>query len=206
MNGKNLFKLAIVVLNFPRVISNFITFAKAIHKAMANNPHFTASAEKVAKLNSDVLALDAAETSCHTKPPTCSVEIRDAAFEAVQADLRSLRNDVQEIADADPENAHAIINSASMSVKKHVTAGRRKNTVEDGTEEGSVDLTAEGPGPHEWRISTDGLLWSLLPASRTAKTSITGLAPGSVYSFQNRMMLVNQEKSEWSQSVRLRLK
>ena len=204
MNGK-MIRLITVVLNFPTVIARFIVYAKAIYVAMFENPNFTASAAKVTKLNNDIAALDAAETGCKTSPPTKTVEERNAALEKVKADLRSLRNDVQEVADADPANAEAIIASSGMSSKYQGHHGKQQNTAKDGVEQGSVDLTAEGAGAHEWRISTDELSWTLLPSSWTAKTTVTDLTPGTVYSFQNRRMLPNNEKSEWSQSVKIRV-
>ena len=206
MNIKTLVKQVTVVLNFPTAISSFIVFAKAICQAMLNNPFFKASAEKVTKLNTDITALDNAETACSTKPPTGSVEARNAALELVKADLRSLRNDVQEIADADPENAQTIIISAGMSVKKSTTHGKQQNTVEDGIDEGCVELTGEGAGAHEWRMSANGIDWDPLPATLTAKTTVSGLTSGSVYSFQNRRMLPNNQRSEWSQSIKIRIR
>jgi hypothetical protein len=199
-------KQIIVALNFPTVISLFIIFAKAIYKAMFNNRNFAASASKVERLGLDIANLDAAETACNTKPPTGSVEVRNVALEAVKADLRSLRNDVQEVADANPANAQAIIASAAMSIKKSTPHGKQQNTAKDGVEEGSVILTGEGSGPHEWRMSYDEKEWIYLPASRSSKTTVTGLVPGTLCYFQNRMILANGEKSEWSQSVKFRVK
>jgi len=68
-----------------------------------------------------------------------------------------------------------------------------------------VDLTGEGAGAHEWRISTEEINWTLLPASLIAKTTVPDLTPGTVYYFQNRRMLPNNEKTEWSQSVKIRV-
>ncbi|MCX6238712.1 MAG: hypothetical protein NTY07_14305 [Bacteroidia bacterium] len=206
MNIKNLLKQAIVVLNFPKVISNFIVYAKSIGMAMDGNSHFTAQAAKVTKLKTDTSVLDAAETALHTNPPTQTVEARNAALELVKDDLRALRNEVQNIADADPDNALDIIASAAMSVKDISAHGKQKNTATDGVDEGSVVLTGEGAGAHEWRISTDEINWTLLPASLTSKTTITDLISGGIYYFQNRRMLRNDEKSEWSQSVKFRLR
>jgi len=204
MNTKTI-KLCTVVLNFPTVIAVFIVYAKAIYMAMFENPYFTDSAAKVTKLNTDIAALDAAETGCKTSPPTKTVEERNAALEKVKADLRSLRNDVQEAADADPANADAIIASAGMSTKDQAHHGKQQNSAKDGIDQGSVDLAGEGAGAHEWRISTDELSWTLLPASLTAKTTVTDLTPGTVYTFQNRRMLPNNQKSEWSQSIKMRV-
>lgn len=206
MNAKTLVKQATVALNFPTAISLFIVFAKAICQAMLNNPIFKASAEKVAKLSTDINTLLDAETGCSTNPPTATIESRNVALELVKADLRALRIEVQVMADADPENAAAIITAAGMSLKKLNPHGKQQNGAQDGAEEGSVDLRGEGPGPHEWRMSEDGNNWRLIPASRTSKTNVSGLTSGLVYSFQNRQLLTNDQKSEWSQSVKIRVK
>ena len=198
-------KLITVVLNFPTVIAVFIVYAKAIYMAMFENPNFTASAAKITKLNTDIIALDAAETGCKTSPPIKTVEERNAALEKVKADLRSLRNDVQEAADDDPANAEAIIASSGMSAKFRGHHGKQQNTANNGVEQGSVDLIAEGAGAHEWRISIDEINWTLLPSSWTTKTTVTNLTPGTVYYFQNRRMLPNNQKSEWCQSVKIRV-
>ena len=206
MTSANLMKKATVALNLPTVISDLIVFANAIVLAMQNNAYFTGFVTKITELSANLKVLENLEAACNTKPPTASVSARNAALVAVQNDLRTLRNDVQNIADADPANSLAIIESSGMSVKKAITHSGRQNTAEDGVEEGSVDLTAEGAGAHEWRMSTDDETWTLLSASFTSKTTVSDLTPGTVYYFQNRKMLPNNEKSDWSQSVKIRVK
>ncbi len=196
-------KLRTVVLNFQRIIAVFIVYAKAIYLAMFENPIFAASAAKVANLYPDITALEVAEAGFKRTKPTHTISERNAALEKVKADLRSLRNDVQELADADPVNAESIIESAGMSSKAQALHGKRQNTAKDGVESGSVELTAEGAGHHQWRISTDELTWTLQSSSRTASTIVRGLKPGVIYYFQNQRMLPNNEESDWSQSVRI---
>ncbi|HEY5592173.1 MAG TPA: hypothetical protein VIK55_14305 [Paludibacter sp.] len=196
-------KLRTVVLNFPRIIAVFIVYAKAIYLAMFENPIFAASAAKVANLYLDITALEIAEAGFKRTKPTHNISERNAALEKVKADLRSLRNDVQELANADPVNAESIIESSGMSAKDQALHGKQQNTAKDGVESGSVDLTAEGAGYHNWRISTDETAWTLLSSSRTAKKTATGLTPGTNYYFQNKRMLPNNEESEWSQSVKI---
>jgi len=204
MNLKTLIKRIIVVLNFPKVISNFIVYAKAIAKAMDGNPRFTAQAVKVTKLKNDITALDVAETAFSTVPPTITIEERDQALKLVKADLRSLCRDVQSIADADIENAPAIVASAGMSIKRDSTHKTPKNTAADGAEEGSVDLKGEGAGPHDWRMSTDDKNWTLLSGIRGSRTTVFGLTSGTVYYFQNRRMLPHDVKTDWTPSVKFR--
>jgi len=84
--------------------------------------------------------------------------------------------------------------------------GKQQNTATNGIETGTVNLTAEGSGPHNWRYSTDEVEWTYLPGNRTSKLSAAGFTPGVVYSFQNQMALANDQKTEWSQSVKLRIR
>lgn len=204
MKMKSLFKQVTVALNFPTVISYFIVFAKAILMAFANNPHFKDSSAKVTKLGADVKVLDDAETACRTKPPTGTIEARNAALQAVKTDLKSLRNDVQEVADADPENALAIIASANMSVKNSATHTKQQNAAEVGVEDGTLVLTGEGAGAHEWRVSTDEIVWTYITPSYTSKTIATDLISNTYYYCQNKKMLRNNKKGEWSQSIKIR--
>ena len=195
-----------MALNYPTTIADFVMYSKTIYKAMFNNPTFTSLATKVTALNIDVLALDVAETNCNSIPPAGTTAVRNAALEKVKADIRVFRNDVQSIADATAVNAEAIIKSAGMDIKKGTLPGKRKNSAKDDVEEGSVILTADTPGPHEWRMSDDEKIWTLLPSGLTAKTSVSGLTSVKIYYFQNRQMLKNNVKGEWCQSVKIRVK
>lgn len=203
---KTIVKRITVVLKFPSKITAIILLAKTIYKAMSGNTNFPNSSTKLTTLNNDIAALDAAQTACTTTPPSGSTDARNVALEAVKNDLRALRNDVQTAADAAPTKAEAIITSASMEAKKATTHQKQQNTVKDGSVEGTVLLIGEGSGPHEWRMSTDDSTWIQLPASRTSKTSVADLTPGTLYYFQNRRMLANDVKTEWSQSVKIRVR
>ncbi|NEW84549.1 MAG: hypothetical protein GZ094_19585 [Mariniphaga sp.] len=202
MNVKTI-KLPTVVLNFPNAVAVFIIYARAIYLAMFENVIFVASAAKVANLFIDITALEIAEAGFKRTRPTHTISERNVALEKVKADLRSLRNDVQELANADPVNAESIIESSGMSAKDQTLHGKQQNTAKDGIESGSVDLTAEGAGPHQWRISTDEITWTLHSSSSRSRTTVRDLKPGVTYYFQNQRILPNDEECEWSQSVKI---
>ena len=206
MNERTLIKQATATLNLPTPVSDFINCAYAIGSSMDGNPNFPASAATVTQLKADTKILDDLETECKVNPLPKTTKARDVARKVVENDLRNLRLEVQKVANVNMLNAEAIIKSAGMSVKNPTLRGKQQNTADDGIEEGTVDLTAEGPGPHEWRKSTDGNSWMLLPSSRTSKTTVSDLTAGEVYYFQNRRMLTNDEKTEWSQSIRMRVR
>ncbi|HZK94500.1 MAG TPA: hypothetical protein VFC67_09855 [Prolixibacteraceae bacterium] len=206
MNERKLIKQATAVLNIPKAVRDCILFAQKVGRMMGVSPYFPASSALIAKLVADTIILDDLETVCVTTPLTTNTKARDAARIVVENDLRDLRLDVQKVANADPLNAEIIITSAGMSVKMPGNRGKQQNEAVDGVEEGTIDLIAEGAGPHEWRISTDEKEWTKLDSSRTSTTVVRGLTPGVLYSVQNRMMLTNNEKTEWSQSVKIRVR
>lgn len=189
----------LAVLKFPKKIADFIIYAKAIQKAMAGNPNFASSAAKVTSTLADINALDAAETALHTKPATVTAATRNVALEAVKNDLRTLRNDVQNAADAKPASAESIIQSATMKVK--VVKGRdaQIDEVFDGDESGSVLLLGKGAGAHQWQQSPDnGVTIVHLDPTLAANTNVNGLTPGSTVYFRNRLILPKGTYGPWS--------
>lgn len=195
----------LVALNLPAPVSNLIIKGKSIEKAMTGNAYFTGSADRITALGTSIDELVKAETAFNTRPPSVSREVRDAAKAAVKSDLRKLRNDVQDVVDENPTAALEIIASASMDAKKQTHREKRQNGAVNGDEEGSVWLTAEGTGPHEWRMSMDEKEWTLLPPTRTSQTMVDDLTPGAVYYFQNRPILSGNLTAEWSQAIKLRI-
>ena len=206
MNEKTLNRQVTAALNLPDAINDFIICAQKVSRMMGVSPYFPASAVLIAKLVAHIILLDDLQTLCATSPLTTNTKARDAARVVVENDLRDLRLDVQKVANADPLNAETIITSAGMSVKMTNDRGKQQNTATNGIETGTVNLTAEGSGPHNWRYSIDEIEWTYLPGNRTSKISAAGFTPGVVYSFQNQMALANDQKTEWSQSVKLRIR
>jgi hypothetical protein len=193
-------------LNLPDPVSNLIIKGKSIEKAMTGNAYFTSSAARLTALGKSIDDLVKAETAFNTKPPSVSREVRDAAKMAVKGDLRKLRSDVQDAVDANPTIALEIIASASMDAKRKAHRDKRQNDAVNGEEEGSVWLTAEGAGPHEWRMSMDQKEWTMLPPTRTSQTIVEDLTPGAIYYFQNRPIRSGNLTAEWSQVIKLRIR
>jgi hypothetical protein len=201
---KTIIRHILAVLNFPAKISYFLLYAKSIYKAMNGNPLFTSVSTQVTALNTDITLLDTLETAAKSRT-VGTVDARNAQVEVVKNDLRLMRNLVQALADATPAKAEQIITSAGMTVKKTGQHGRHTNLAVNYTEPGTVLLTGEGTGPHEWRMSTDEINWTPLPASRSSKTIVSGLTPNTKYYFQNRQILTKGLKSEWSPVFSIRV-
>ncbi|MBI4946541.1 MAG: hypothetical protein HY840_09085 [Bacteroidetes bacterium] len=206
---KTITKHIIGVLKNPRAVSDKIVKAQFVQKSLTGNVNFPvpypANVVSLAQLGTDITALVAAETAAKSKA-VGTVDARNAALIIVLSDLRSILQMVQAAADKAPANAETIIIGAGYDVKRSNPHGKQQNTASDGNEEGTVLLTAEGTGPHEWRMSTDQAAWTALPSSRTAKTKVSGLTVGVKYFFQNRQLLTKGDKSDWSQSVAIRVR
>ena len=199
-------KQVIATLNCPEEVLYFIVRAKFIFTAMFDNVLFMALTDKINTLGDDIKFLEDLATACKAVLPTASIEDRDAAKEVVKEDLRILCMAVQAIANKDPKNAVSIIKSAGMDVKGLSIRGIQQNTAQDGSEEGSVDLTAEGAGPHKWRMSLNDKDFTLLDPTMQAITTVKNLVLGIVHYFQNSRMLRNKKESKWSQSIKIRVR
>jgi hypothetical protein len=205
-NVKKIIRHIIIVLKFPRKVNDFIAYAKGIYKAMNGNTAFPDSADRIAALNTHTLALDAAETALHTKPPTGTVAFRDAASEVVKADLRALRSDVQTVADKNPSQADVLAKSAGMDIKHMNTQKKRGNTAENDEVTGTIVLTAEDAGPHEWQMSKDQVNSINLPATSKAKSKVFKLISGDTWYFRSRPILTQGEEGEWCQWIKIVVK
>lgn len=170
---------------------------------MNGNANFPASAAKLATLNTDILALDASETALHTKPPTSTTAARNALIEKVKNDLRALRSDVQTAADNNTLQAEVIVKSAAMSVKAIAIHQKQKNAAKDGKVSGTIILTAEGGGMHEWQMSKDQTNIITLRATSKAKTIVPNLTIGDIWYVRNRPVLTNAQEGDWSQWIKV---
>src|SRR5579862_3873851 len=107
--------LAVLKLS-PRV-KNVITSAQNIGTAMTNNPAFPSPTPPISTLQTDIAALNVAETAVLSRTKG-AVENRNAKLVVVRSDLESLKAYVQAVAHATgPSNAAAIIESAGMAVR-----------------------------------------------------------------------------------------
>jgi len=199
-------KRVLVALKFPRSAPKFIIYSRAIHDEMKADAQFAALLPKLTVLDTHLTTLSGNETASKLKPPTCSIEERDASWVVVKDDLRELGMEVQKLADADKPNAETIITAAGMGTKTVSIRQKQKNTAKDGPVEGSVILTAEGKGPHNWRISKDEIVWTILLGTLGASKRVNDLDEGEKYFFQNAKIPKNEEDTTWSESVSLILK
>src|SRR5450755_3077375 len=101
----------IAVLKVPLHVPDLIKLAQSVVQAMTGNAHFPSPTPALAVVSAAITALDAAETATKTRAKG-TVQVRDKARAAVVSALRGVKVYVQQMSDANPDQADAIIASA----------------------------------------------------------------------------------------------
>jgi hypothetical protein len=191
----------IAVIKPTKGMNDYINEAKGVYKSMNGNSYYPAASLSItlAQYNTDVMALDAAETAFITTPPTVSKAFRDAAKRVVAKDLRLLLSDVQKLADATPAKAEDIITSANFAVK-HSSAHDKFIGVRNTGVSGTVKITAPQAGPQEWAmLANDGVTWISLRSTKNSKKTVRDLTPLKRYTFRCAPIHSdNEEPAEWT--------
>ncbi len=197
---------SIASLKLPEVISLLITYVQGILKAMNGNPAFPSPTPPLATIGSAVNDLQIAETAAVTTRAKGTVATRNEKRAALVAMLELLRAYVQSIADATPENAPSIIESAGLALRKAVVRAPRVFAAKEATVSGSVKLIAPAAGhraAYLWQYSTDaGKTWLDVSPTLQAKTTVTGLPSGTTVQFRFRSV-IKGGASDWSAPLAL---
>jgi S-formylglutathione hydrolase FrmB len=180
---------SIAILKLPGPALALVSFAQSVVTAMTGNPAFTTPTPSLAVVIAALNALQAAENAVLSRAHGAVVTRNDRRVALVTL-MEQLKGYVQTTADTDLENSAAIIKSAGLEVRKTPTRAARAFDVKAGAVSGSARLVVPSAGDrsfYEWQTSIDGgKTW--VPASSTlqAKTTITGLTPGSTVFFRYR--------------------
>lgn len=195
MTTKNAVPKTIVVLGISHLsVHDLIGKTSAIIAAMTGNKSFPSPSPALAKVTSDSAALASAQTVALTKAKGTAAE-RNAKLAIVVDDLKLLAAYVQGVANGDLAHAISIIESAGMSVRKPRTVPPKQDlALKHGVVSGVVEAIAKAQGPrssYEWQWSTDGKTWTAVPTTIRAKTSITGLTPGTTIYVRHAVVTKN---------------
>jgi len=197
---------SVAVLKLPAKVPALINVAQAIVIALTSNPHVPNPTPSLAALGAAIAALVTTENAALTRAKGAVVQ-RNAAKKSLVQLLELLRANVQNLADADPDNALTIIESAGIGVRKPAVRKPRVFAASQGAVSGSAKLVAPSAGPrtsYEWEVSTDGgKTWVAAPPSIQAKTSVQGLASGTTVQFRYRAVTPKAGAGDWSAPVSL---
>ena len=193
-------------LNMPEKISQKIVRAQAVETKFTGNINFPVGSWPInivslTQFGTDVTTLANAEAAVASK--TGSVAARNAALVVVMTDLRGLKSMVQAKADANPTNAASIIVSAGFNVVTRNSHTKKENAALNTEVTGTVLLTADKAGHHEWQMSKDMTTIINLPATTTCTTQVMGLTPGDVWYFRNHKVNTKKTIYNWSAWIKL---
>jgi hypothetical protein len=194
---------AIVALHLPAKVPALITYAQGIVKAMTGSASFPNPAPTLAVVTAAIADLVSAETAALARTKG-AVTTRNEKKTALVVVLQELRTSIQSSADANATNAVSIIQSAGVTVRKTPVRLPQVFSAKPGPVSGVVHVYAALAGRragYEWQYSIDGgKTWVMLPTTLQAKTSVTGLVPGSTVQLKYRPVTKTGE-GDWSQPI-----
>ena len=203
--AKTVTKTPIAILKLPARMADAITYAQAIVEAMTGNASFPTPTPTLAAIGAAISALQTAETAALSRVKG-AVAVRNDKRAALVTLLKQLKAYVQTVVDANVENGGAIIQSATLAVRKTPAHKPRVFGAATGVVSGTAKLVAASAGPrsgYEWDYSLDGgKTWVQAPSTLQAKTTVTGLTPGATVQFRYRPVTKAGE-GNWSQAVSL---
>lgn len=177
-----------------------IKFGEGVLGGVTNNPHFPLPDPAITTFGDSLGKYSVAETAAQTRAKG-TVAARNAAKVVFVGALHALKARVQQVADANPDQAEAIITSTTLSVKKQPTRQKQTFVAKYGTVSGAVLVLAKTAGPracYEWQYSVDGgKTWTQAPNTMQAKTTVLGLPVATVVEFRYRTT-TKAGQGDWS--------
>ncbi len=199
-------KLLIAVIKMPRKIGDIVIRLQEMVSKLATNSYFStgwvAGILTQAQFTLDVNAYVTAVTNVKNHVAG-AVGARNTAWTTIKVDLMLILAMVQEKANANQSNAAAIIGSVGFFVRATRAAVKHVNDAINTEISGTVLLTADAAGHHEWQMSKDMITIITLPSTDTAKTFVNGLNPGDVWYFRNHKVNTKKATYNWSPWVKL---
>jgi hypothetical protein len=175
---------------------------------VAGNPLLAGAAGAAATLKTDLDTLRAKQAAVKDGGTAASTA-RNTAMTQVKRDMETFLAIVQQLADASPNQAEAIITAAGLYVRKVVTRTKAELAILQGASSGIAIARAKSRGRgaiYWWAVSADQKTWSVeaLPTKK-AKTSFANLTPGTTYYFRFQAFTASG-MSDWSQIVAFMVK
>jgi hypothetical protein len=198
----------LVALNLSEHVPDQIKEGDAVQAALVNNPHFPLPDPIITAFIDALTKYSAAETAAQTRAKG-TIAARNAAKVIYIGALHALKARIQQVADANPDQAEAIITSTTLAVKKTTLRQRQVLAAKYGATSGTVHVTAPSAGArasYEWQYSIDGgKTWVSAPNTLQAKTTITGLPVATVVEFRVRVT-TKTGQGDWSLPTSLLVK
>jgi hypothetical protein len=195
-------------LNLPSQVADQLKYGQSFLAGVTNNPHFPTPDPAISAFSDALTKYSAAETAAQSRLKG-TVAARNAARVVFLGAIHALKARIQSVADANPEQAEAIITSTTLSVKKTTIRQKQTFAVKYGPTSGTVHVIAKAAGAraaYEWQYSLDaGKTWVQVPNTLQAKTSISSLPVATTVEFRYRVT-TKAGMGDWSQAISLLVK
>jgi len=186
----------------PHNVPRYLMGCRHIVTRMTGNQNFPAPTPPLSDVSTHLDTLEAREELVRTGGKGMAQQ-RNVALRKAHTTMTLLRAYAQNVANAEPEQAEAILLSAGMNIGKPRTRIKLPVEVRHGGAVGRVVLDAKAlppPVQYRWQMSTDQQTWTDLPETFRTKSVVEGLRPATIYSFRLRTV-TNNGPSEWSPPV-----
>jgi hypothetical protein len=198
----------IVAGKIPTASGPLTVYSRGLIAGLTGNLHISSPQPPIVTLTGLLTASEAAETATISRTKG-TVGTRNAARTALRSALKTEVATIQAAADADPDNAEAIITSTSLTTRKVPVRVKAPFAVKSGAVSGAAILEVRSAGSHasyDWQMSVDGgKTWTEIPSTTKAKTSVSALPVATTVQFRFRS-LTPKGQSDWSQPIGLLVK
>jgi hypothetical protein len=189
MSTNNEITSPVAVLNLPELNKPLLTYSRAVHDALLNNPAFPSPNPPLSVFAANIDAFEDAETQAATRAKGAA-SFRDTKKKRVKEDLFHLCDYVQSVVEAsNPADAAALIESAFMSVRKSPNRTYPEISAKRGDGSGKVVLAAKSVAPkavYHWELSLDHETWTPLVETMLTRAEVSGLTSAQTYYFRFR--------------------
>ncbi len=188
MSTKKVVIRKVALLLSKKTVAQKFQFARGVVIAMAGNANFPAPLPALSVITTDANNLETAYIAAQTRAHGTAAQ-KAAMVKVLQLSLQALAHYVELIANADPNNAEAIITSAGMTAKKAtVHAPRILHVVASAKGEVTLTCPVTKNATYKWEVATgDPTIeanWKLLDEVRQSKFVQAGLISGTLYHFR----------------------
>ncbi len=190
----------VAVLKMPSKWADKIVRIQFIQGKLVGNGNFPtgswpANVVTLAQFGLDITAFINAHNA--VKAAQAGFGDRNTAFTIVKNDLEALMTMVQLKANSNSAGASGIITGAGYFVRLISSRQKQINDALNTQISGTILLTSDTAGHHEWEISKDMVAIIKLDATSTSHTTVPNLTPGDVYWCRNRK-LTKKTTYNWS--------
>jgi hypothetical protein len=188
MSTKKVVIRKVALLFNTKTVPQKIQFARAVVVAMTGNNYFPTPSPALTVITSDTNNLEAAQLAGQTRAKGTAAHTQ-AMVKVLHLSLQALAHYVENIANADPNNAETIIKSAGMEMKKTpVHIPRILHVVSSAKGQVTLTCPTSRTDSYKWDIATgDPTIeanWKTYVVVKQSKTIQNGLLSATVYHFR----------------------